>query len=371
MNSKKLGYVDAIRGIAILMVILVHTAQRIPNLSYIMDILAQYGQMGVQLFFVASAYTLCISFEGRAKEPYKILSFYIRRWFRIAPLYYLAILIYFSVLIGLQLYAGNKIISTGQYSFFNVLANVVFVHGFVPSANNNIVPGGWSIGTEMAFYLIFPLVFAVSKKIYGGSVLHLLWLLIACLVVNLTIQTILTGVTHQSIRNNDFRYFNIINQLPVFILGVIAYFLHKNGTYSRMPSRMISILGFIFFSGIALLLLKARGQLVPVIIPTVSGVSFLFLLNWFKIAGHQSRLLCKIGVVSYSMYIFHFIFAWVLLPIIFRNISHPFNPDIELVIAFIFVSTLTYLVARFTQRFIEAKFTLAGAKLILRLQARK
>lgn len=373
-HENKLDYVDAMRGIAILMVILVHTSQRIPLPSLLMDSLARYGQMGVQLFFVASAYTLCISFERRSEEPYRISSFYIRRWFRIAPLYYLAILIYFVVHIATQLYMGGRILAVDPYSISNAAANIMFIHGFVSSANNNVVPGGWSIGTEMAFYLIFPLLFLISKKIAEKRLIHLFALFMVCLGANLALQLTITEITQHSIKNNDFRYFNILNQLPVFILGIIAYFLHsKRNTHlvhSIISSRVISALGFLFFSTTALLLLKANAQLLPAIIPTISAVSFLFLLNWLKAAKRQSQILCQIGTVSYSMYVFHFLFAWILIPIIFREFHHMLNPDIELLLAFSLASTLTFLVALFTQQAIEAKGISAGARLISLLQAR-
>jgi peptidoglycan/LPS O-acetylase OafA/YrhL len=72
-TGKNLDYVDAMRGIAILMVILVHTSQNIKIESELISLFCRYGQMGVQLFFVASAFTLCNSAENRNNEPNKIL----------------------------------------------------------------------------------------------------------------------------------------------------------------------------------------------------------------------------------------------------------------------------------------------------------
>ena len=70
-NAETFGYVDAMRGIAILMVILVHTAQFVTGLglSRISAGLATFGQMGVQLLLVAPPYTLCLSFRRKSGEP--------------------------------------------------------------------------------------------------------------------------------------------------------------------------------------------------------------------------------------------------------------------------------------------------------------
>ena len=59
--EQKLDYIDIARGIAILMVMLVHTSQAVNGVSQLVGDIDRYGQMGVQLFFVASAYTLCFS----------------------------------------------------------------------------------------------------------------------------------------------------------------------------------------------------------------------------------------------------------------------------------------------------------------------
>jgi peptidoglycan/LPS O-acetylase OafA/YrhL len=369
-NENKLGYVDAMRGIAILMVILVHTSQRVPNLSPLMGRLAEYSQMGVQLFFVVSAYTLCLSFERRSKEPYSISSFYIRRLFRIAPLYYIAIPIYFAFHIVKQHYNSEPISTTEPYSIVNIVANILFIHGFVPSANNNIVPGGWSIGTEMAFYLCFPLLFVISKKIAGNRPIQLFALLLFCLGANLALQLIIIRVTNNSFQNGNFFYFNIINQLPVFLVGIIAYSLHSQKIHPIILSRLVSIFGFLIFFAIPLLLWKSKMQLLFAVIPTISAISYLFLMNWIKATKRQSGLLCKIGVVSFSMYIFHFLFAWGLVPTIIGGISGIVNPDIMLLLAFLLTCALTFCVALITQQSIEAKGISTGAKIISHLQER-
>ena len=370
-NEKHLSYVDVMRGIAILMVILVHTAQRVENLSPLMDGLAKYCQMGVQLFFVASAYTLCLSFERRSKEPHRILSFYLRRLFRIAPLYYLGISIYFVFHLAKQFYHSGQISSIAPYSIGNVVANVLFVHGFVPSANNDIVPGGWSIGTEMAFYLCFPLLFVISKQIAENHTVKLVALLMFFLGANLALQLIFAGITDQSIQNNSFLYFNIINQLPVFFLGIIAYFLRGHKYVNLIISfRVLSAFGFLFFSAMSLLLMRSEIPLLFTATPTVSAVSFVFLLYWLKTAKRQSGILCKIGIVSYSMYVFHFLFAWNLVPSIIGRFSHILSPDILLVLAFPLAGALTFLVSLITEQTIEKNGISTGARLIAHLQGR-
>jgi peptidoglycan/LPS O-acetylase OafA/YrhL len=162
-NIRKYEYIDLLRGIAILGVIAVHSHQGIVGLNPITSAAFNYGQMGVQLFFVASALTLCLSMSER-REAYPI-NFYIRRFFRIAPAYYLAIPLYFVWRTIMRSYSTGSFEIPQEYSVEGVLQNLFFVHGFFPNNYNFVVPGGWSISTEMVFYVIFPVFFIIQARL--------------------------------------------------------------------------------------------------------------------------------------------------------------------------------------------------------------
>ena len=74
-EPQKYQYVDVMRGIAILLIIFTHTgfpksvAQGLKFFSF--------GQLGVQLFFVASALTLYLSMNSRGLSPQETVRFYI------------------------------------------------------------------------------------------------------------------------------------------------------------------------------------------------------------------------------------------------------------------------------------------------------
>lgn len=152
--AEPLDCIDAMQGLAVLMVVMVHTAQRVPGLHAWSSGLAGRFDMGVQLLFVASAYTLCLSHDRRGDEPQALRSFYVRRFFHIAPLHYLAISFYALYSRAPRIFDPDAI--TGPYTVRGGLANFGFVHGLTPGAHNSVVPSGWSIGTEMLFHLIFP-----------------------------------------------------------------------------------------------------------------------------------------------------------------------------------------------------------------------
>ena len=78
--------IDLYKGIAIIMVILVHSTQRFANLSNVFQIF-NVGQFGCQIFFVLSGYLSMKSCEQDKNR------FYRKKFCAIAPGYYLLILI--------------------------------------------------------------------------------------------------------------------------------------------------------------------------------------------------------------------------------------------------------------------------------------
>lgn len=81
---------DALKGVAILAVIAIHTSQSF-NLPMLIGSITKMGQLGCQLFFVVSGFTIANSWYSKEQ---KASVFYIRRWKSIAPGYYIMILIY-------------------------------------------------------------------------------------------------------------------------------------------------------------------------------------------------------------------------------------------------------------------------------------
>ena len=137
----KLKYIDALRGLAILGVVVVNTASyghsKYPEL---IQALINQGERGVQLFFVVSAFTLFLSYHHRLDQGTTATrNFFLRRFFRIAPLYYLAILYFlWQDGFGPRYWLGDEPFVTP----WNILSNFLFMHGIHPSWITSVVPGG-------------------------------------------------------------------------------------------------------------------------------------------------------------------------------------------------------------------------------------
>ena len=162
-GTEKYDFIDALRGIAILGVILVHSSQWVAPTHATLLFVMHEGARGVQLFYVASALTLCMSWMARSShENFPVRNFYIRRLFRIAPMFYIAILIY-TFLNGF----APAYWSPNGIEWWFIPLTVSFLHGFHPETITSVVPGGWSIAVEMSFYLILPfLLIHIKSPIY-------------------------------------------------------------------------------------------------------------------------------------------------------------------------------------------------------------
>lgn len=347
MEARKLEFVDRMRGLAILLVIAVHFTQVFT--APLIKLVGSVGQVGVQLFFVASAFTLCRSSEHRGAagtEAHPLRNFYVRRLLRIAPLYWLALAIY-----------SLRAVIRGETLFFtplNVAANALFVHGLVPNANNTIVPGGWSIGAEMLFYLIFPFIFAALQHGWqrsGARAIGLgLGLALGAAVAWHFGYRLWSG---QWIHNNFFAYCVIVAQLPVFMLGIAWYFavLRNDGWDARLLRDAIG--AAVFMGGCTLVI---AGDVKPLfgVLPIAAGIGSVFCGQLLRLANRGLGWLAAIGKVSYSIYVLHFLVTWELVPLVLQQLhGDPWLEAAALIPLYAASVALLLALGRITARLIE------------------
>lgn len=149
--SGRIDCLDSLRGLALVMVLAIHCSQSYKSTFGVSKLLAPYGSLGVQLFFIISGFTMLLTFGGRYSARI-VYAFYIRRIARIAPLFWIAIVGYLWI-DGL----GPRFWAPSGIHWSEIISTFLFLNGFMPQAVNAIVPGGWSIAVEMQFYCIFPI----------------------------------------------------------------------------------------------------------------------------------------------------------------------------------------------------------------------
>lgn len=200
MIKSEFKHLDALRGIMAMYVTLVHfyvlyTLNVTNTLEYEgLGLLAavQLGQIFMTAFFVLSGflitYILLIDKEKNGVVRFK--RFYLRRAFRILPMYYLAVLgMYFLYrkaclnpdISSLEL--CSELTERARYYFFMIPNWAHAIDKNIPHISNF-----WSIGAEEQFYILWPIILYGTKKylntFYGVYVFYCLLLIGFVLVGN-------------------------------------------------------------------------------------------------------------------------------------------------------------------------------------------
>lgn len=347
-------YIDALRGIAILLVIIVHVSQTIPGLSPLFIYITSRGQFGVQLFFIISALTLLLSYEQRIlKDGEQVnIFFFIRRLFRIAPMFYAAIIFYTFIL----LLNGNDFY---QLPFLKILVSFLFLQTFYPPAINFIPQGGWTVATEMLFYLCIPYLFKIIKNlrlaIYFFGITFITSLVLRWALVSTSIF-----LFNKKIEGGWYLYFWLPNQLPVFAIGFICYHLIKN---PQLLSSLKQTRLLIFASIWAILVLSVgyRYTLVPQhILISLSFGCFLLAMSISRLRLFQNKIFIFFGKISFSLYLVHFFIISQLEKILIQDTY----PLINFIILYTSVIVIGGFFSYLTYNFIE-RYGIAWGKIII------
>lgn len=162
---------DGFRGLLALWVFFSHATQFVGGPGGIVN----RGGIAVDLFMMVSGFLMVWTVSSRAtKEPFSHWStwqkFYIRRFFRIAPLYFVALIIaytfsdyYFELLRQIYVNLGKDFYRPFlqcQYPVpIDIFLHLTFIFGLFPcAASSNVLPD-WSLSLEMQFYAVFPILF--------------------------------------------------------------------------------------------------------------------------------------------------------------------------------------------------------------------
>jgi len=358
---KKIYYIDALRGLAILAVIMVHAAVNndIPLPLILLNITTN-GDTGVQLFFLASAFTLFLSYNRRLEsERFPIRNFFLRRFFRIAPMYYIGIIYYlFQNGLGPNYWLGDHT----HISLLNILSNFTFSHGFNPYWINSLVPGGWSIAVEMTFYAILPILFLKIKNIN-----HALNFLIFSVVSSFLLNLILHHYPLISCERlwGQYLFFYFPNQLPIFALGILMYYiLYKNNNDTSMISgKTLLILSLCLF----IQLVMNREDIFQRHLQF--GICFLFLgigLSRYNLVFFVNPVINYIGKISFSMYLVHFAVIYWLTK--FNLINYFQHATLNYITNFSIITTVTVLISSVFYKLVEVPFQNIGKNIIERLE---
>ncbi|MBQ7455004.1 MAG: acyltransferase [Clostridia bacterium] len=180
-ETERGGRLPALDGARVLFVLLVgafHIWQqswltpmvRVGGAFFSFDPLLRCGYIWVDAMLLLSGFLLYLPYAEAAEAGKRlpgVLSFYRRRLLRIVPSYYLCVLV---VLLVVALPEGSYRGMDGQLDLWqmgrDLLAHATFTHTLFPFSYTGSPLNGalWTLGVEMQFYLLFPLLGRLFKR---------------------------------------------------------------------------------------------------------------------------------------------------------------------------------------------------------------
>ncbi|MBK6321950.1 MAG: acyltransferase [Burkholderiales bacterium] len=218
--------IELLRGIAALMVVFAHYW----GLAGVKAGLFVYFITGVDLFFVISGYVFAPYFFGKTLHPQ---SFFIKRFFRIYPLYACSLLIY--VFLKFSTSQEAKYLVTHLFLLYTTESReIAFYYN----------QAYWSLPVEIEFYLFLPALAYIARLKGGLFVMVALALVLHCVIA-------FFSPTDMRMANNFLAFsVHLPGLLIEFLLGVIAWQISRNELTARARFLMI-------FAGAALWVIAA------------------------------------------------------------------------------------------------------------------
>jgi len=317
-KSLHLPYIDGLRALCALYVVFCHIAihQNITcaNLSFIEKLSVQFfygGHYAVDFFIVLSGYSLSIKMANNNKFtlPVSSFSFLVRRAKRILIPYY------FSLMLSLLLiyfFIGRK---TGTHwdislpvSYKDILAHFFLVHDLFESKMFKINHALWSISVEFRIYILFPLIL-LGLKYYGW-----IRMFIITIIFSSTLFLMVLLIQHYLNVNLTEYWPGVSPYIILFFLGMFSANVTLNSVMKPvlqcsywLPLFFLLLVAFISLASL-LRFSKFYYQVVDVVFGLLVTV-FIVVINSEKCNPVKqllsSKILVKIGSISYSIYLIH------------------------------------------------------------------
>ncbi|WP_406684434.1 acyltransferase [Seonamhaeicola sp. MEBiC1930] len=338
---------DLIRAIAITLVLISHVSLFFPNYNNVItDSFQVFGLYGVEIFFVLSGFLI----GGILLELIKVTSFsfknvcnfWVRRWFRTLPLYFLVLSINVLLVFIVEDELPKKL---WKYCLF--LQN--FYNEYLI-----FFPESWSLSIEEYAYILAPLgLFFISKMGISLKVKRESMFLISAIIFS-ALCVVLKIVFHcNNIDDNqNFITWNInlksmvVYRLDAIFIGfILVYFFKKYQLFFEKQKWKFAVIGSIVIMCLLVSIvyypINSENSLYwNVFFLPLNSIAISLLLPFLYYLNFNYKtvkaFIERVSLYSYSMYLLHYSFAYYL-------IKHLINLG-ELDLLDSFLITIVYLI---------------------------
>lgn len=352
---RRVESLDYLRGVMAVLVMVYHYKLWATGGVDELGLLARLGIYAVPIFYILSGLSLTLVYKDRLGTSLQIKAFFVKRIFRIFPLFWLVVTLF---LLGSWGEGGSD-----GATIYKIFINYSLLFGFVdPTAYLSV--GAWSIGNEMVFYFFFPVIVFFSSRVYGVfPIVVALGLLLGIFFSFFILDGSKNLATQWS------WYVNPFNQAYFFLAGMAigkwgrVYSLRKETGYF-----LVAMIALIFWlypvaseDGGGLAALISGYERVVFSLLSIFFVWLVYVINpVFK--SVLGRTLAFLGCGCYSIYLMHPIVAMYLVPELMEAGLYKTR-------AYVVAFFVTLLVGGLTFRFIEKPMMNVGKKVSGRLNA--
>ena len=203
--------------VAILSVVFAHYSVVIyDHMPWWYGLIGHGGFYGVELFFVLSGFLIgriLLRSEQQLAQPVGIAVFYIRRWFRTLPLFWLFI----AINVLLEFFLRNR-----RLTLTEILGHGFFLQNFA-GLKMSFFGESWSLAVEEWFYLLFPLALWLGLKIWKRF--DTVFLLTAAAFFLFSIVARMLSAPHPNASWTDWQRMVVIYRFDALMIGVFAAWL--------------------------------------------------------------------------------------------------------------------------------------------------
>lgn len=302
MSNTRIDQITFTRFIAAIAVVVFHFGlNTTPFNNELISFLFKEANVGVSYFFLLSGFVMVVAYID--KPELNLVGYYKARFFRIYPVYFIALLLVF-----LYFVEKNRTIDT-----IGLGMNLLVIQAWFPGKALTLNFPGWSLAVEFFFYAIYPFLFnALYKKRDIKSLA--LPILLFWIISQYALYAVVSSSFYQGYpsKSYEFAYYFPFMHLNQFLIGnLAALFFHK---YKKKSGNYDIAVIVVFLLIVAALkyplgLIYHNGLLALLFIPFILLLSF----NQGVISSlFRKKFFCYLGDISYSIYILQVpVYMWI------------------------------------------------------------